>query len=209
MGFTGLAYYDDIFIVNRKRTLKLIDLNAKYNMKWRCFLRSDILCKHGGKEYLKLLKDSGLIEVFVGVESASNQIKENIHKGTTIEQDTDVLYWCKELGIRCKMSFILGLPGESMETMKETRAWILNHRPDIVQVDRLIPFPGTPLTKNADEYDLKYEKQIEEEWFFRGRYDTDSKSFVSTSNLSRDEIDKFWHDLETELVKEGLSNYEH
>jgi radical SAM superfamily enzyme YgiQ (UPF0313 family) len=209
MGFTGLAYYDDIFIVNRKRTLKLIELNAKYNMKWRCFLRSDILCKHGGKEYLKLLKDSGLIEVFVGVESASNQIKENIHKGTTIEQDTDVLYWCKELGIRCKTSFIFGLPGESLESMKKTRKWILKHRPDIVQVDRLIPFPGTPLTKNADEYDLEYEKQIEEEWFFRGRYDTTSKSFVSTSNLSRDEIDKFWHEVEKELIDEGLSNYEH
>jgi radical SAM superfamily enzyme YgiQ (UPF0313 family) len=209
MGFTGLAYYDDIFIVNRKRTLKLIDLNAKYNMKWRCFLRSDILCKHGGKEYLKLLKDSGLIEVFVGVESASNRIKDNIHKGTTIEQDTDVLYWCKELGIRCKMSFILGLPGESMETMKETRAWILNHRPDIVQVDRLIPFKGTPLVDHPEEYDLNYDKVPEEEWFFRGRFDINSHSFVSTSHLSRKEIDIFWRNLEQELLDEGLSSQYH
>jgi radical SAM superfamily enzyme YgiQ (UPF0313 family) len=209
MGFTGLAYYDDIFIVNRPRTLKLLELNAKYNMKWRCFLRSDILHKHGGKDYLKLMKDAGLIEVFVGVESADNQIKENIHKGTTIEQDTAVLEWCKELGIRCKMSFIFGLPGESHSSMNKTRNWILEHRPHIVQVDRLIPFPGTPLTKHPAEYDLKYENAPDEEWFFRGRQDRDSHSFVSTSNLSIREIDVFWRKLEKELVAEGLSGYNH
>jgi radical SAM superfamily enzyme YgiQ (UPF0313 family) len=209
MGFTGLAYYDDIFIVNRKRTYKLLELHQKYDMKFRCFLRSDILCNHGGKDYLKDMQDGGLIEIFIGAESADNRIKENIHKGTTIEQDTAVVEWCKELGITAKVSFIFGLPGESMESMQKTRDWILKYRPDIIQVDRLIPFPGTPLTRNVADYDLQYERPVEEEWFFRGRYDADSKSFVSTSNLSRDEIDDFWHKVEKELVEEGLSNYEH
>jgi len=204
MGFSGLAYYDDIFIVNRRRTLELLDLHIKYNVVYRCFLRSDILCKHGGKEYLQRMKDAGLIEVFVGVESADNQIKANIHKGTTIEQDTAVLEWCKELGVTCKMSFILGLPGESTESMNKTRDWILKHRPHRTQVDRLIPFPGTPLTKNAAEYDLTYETQVEEEWFFRGRQGS-GRSFVSTSHLSVDEIDAFWQSLEVELDQEGIS----
>lgn len=209
LGFNGLAYYDDIFILNRKRTLELLELHRKYGMVFRCFLRSDILCKQGGKEYLQQLAEGGLIEVFVGVESASNQIKANIHKGTTIEQDTAVLQWCKELHVTCKMSFILGLPGETQETMDQTRAWILNNRPHIAQVDRLIPFPGTPLTKNADEYDLVYEATPDEEWFFRGRHDINSKSFVSTSHLTREQIDLFWHSLERELIQEGLSGYNH
>jgi len=209
MGFTGLAYYDDIFIVNRKRTYKLLELHQKYDMKFRCFLRSDILCNHGGKDYLKDMQDGGLIEVFIGAESADNQIKENIHKGTTIEQDTAVVEWCKELGITCKVSFIFGLPGESLESMNKTRDWILKYRPDIVQVDRLIPFPGTPLTKHAEDYDLKYEVPVEDEWFFRGRYDMDSKSFVSTSHLTREQIDRFWHSLEQELIDKGLSTYGH
>jgi radical SAM superfamily enzyme YgiQ (UPF0313 family) len=209
MGFTGLAYYDDIFIVNKKRTYKLLELHQKYDMKFRCFLRSDILSKHGGKDYLKDLQEGGLIEIFIGAESADNQIKENVHKGTTIEQDTDVVRWCKELGITSKVSFIFGLPGESMSSMKKTRQWILENQPDIVQVDRLIPFPGTPLTKNAEEYDLKYETPVEDEWFFRGRHDMDSKSFVSTSHLSVEEIDTFWRNLEKELVAKGLSGYNH
>ena len=155
------------------------------------------------------MKDAGLIEVFVGVESADNRIKNNIHKGTTIEQDTLVLQWCKELGIRCEMSFIFGLPGESRESMETTRTWILENRPDIVQVDRLILFPGTPLADNIDAYDLNYDTPIEEEWFFRGRHDIDSRSFVSTSYLSVEEIDGFWHKLEAELMDEGLSGYGH
>jgi radical SAM superfamily enzyme YgiQ (UPF0313 family) len=107
------------------------------------------------------------------------------------------------------MSFIFGLPGESRESMEATRTWILENRPDIVQVDRLILFPGTPLTDNIGAYDLNYEFPIEEEWFFRGRHDIDSRSFVSTSSLTAEEINDFWHKLEVELVEEGLSGYGH
>jgi radical SAM superfamily enzyme YgiQ (UPF0313 family) len=209
LGFTGLAYYDDIFIVNKRRTLELLELHKRYNTVFRCFLRSDILVKHGGKDYLKELVDGGLIEIFVGVESADNRIKDNIHKGTTIEQDTMVLEWCKDLGVTCKMSFIFGLPGESYESMNRTRDWILKNKPTITQVDRLIPFPGTPLTNHPEQYDLKYEEQPDEEWFFRGRHDIDSHSFVSTSHLTRDEIDTFWRSFEKELVAEGMSGYNH
>lgn len=176
---------------------------------FRCFIRSDILCKHGGKDYLKDLKNGGLIETFIGIESADNQIKENIHKGTTIEQDTAVVEWCKELGVTCKTSFILGLPGETLESMQKTREWILKHRPHIAQTDRLIPFPGTPLTSHPEQYDLNYDEMPDEEWFFRGRYDINSKSFVSTSHLTREQIDEFWHNLEDELLREGLSGHNH
>src|SRR4030043_673524 len=210
LGFTGIAYYDDVFIINKHRTLALMELHKKYgNLPWRCFMRSDILCKHGGKEYLERMKDAGLIEIFIGVESADDRIKANIHKGTTIQQDTQVLEWCKELGITCKMSFIIGLPGESMESMNKTRDWILQNRPHIVQVDRLIPFPGVPLTDHPEQYDLKYNEIPDDEWFFRGKYDTNSKSFVSTSHLTREEIDTFWHSLESELLELGLSGYYH
>lgn len=210
LGFTGIAYYDDIFIMNKHRTLEILKLHKKYGyVPWRCFMRSDILVKHGGIDYLERMKDSGLIELFVGVESADNQIKNNIHKGTTIEQDTKVLEWCKKLGITCKMSFVLGLPGESMESMQKTRDWILKNRPHIAQVDRLIPFPGTPLTEHPEQYDLKYETIPDEEWFFRGKYDENSKSFVSTSHLTREQIDTFWHDLEKTIRDEGLSTYAH
>ena len=117
-----------------------------------------------------------------------------------------MLEWCRELGVTCKMSFILGLPGETHESMERTRAWILKHRPHRVQVDRLIPFPGTPLTDHPEKYDLTYDRQPDEEWFFRGRMGS-GRSFVSTSGLSVEEIDQFWKALEIELHDEGLTTF--
>jgi radical SAM superfamily enzyme YgiQ (UPF0313 family) len=151
------------------------------------------------------MRDGGLVEIFVGVESASNTIKDGITKKTTIEQDTNIVEWCKELGIRCKTSFILGLPGETMETMQMTRQWILKHRPHRVQVGRLIPFKGTPLGDHPENFDIKYENPPDDEWFYRGNMDADSHSFVSTSALSVQEIDTFWRDLEKELEREGIN----
>jgi radical SAM superfamily enzyme YgiQ (UPF0313 family) len=204
LGYQALAYYDDILPLHKGRTLKLMELHRKYGMIWRCFLRSDIINNHGGYDYLKELRDGGLVEIFVGVESADNNIKDNIHKKTTIEQDSNIVHWCKDLGIRCKTSFILGLPGESMESMMATRDWILEHRPDRVQVGRLIPFPGTPLFKNIQDYDIKVEHNVDDDWFYMGKNDM-NHSFVSTSHLTTQEIDDFWHKLNKELEEEGIS----
>lgn len=91
-----------------------------------------------------------------------------------------------------------------METMQETRKWILQNRPSRVQVGRLIPFAGTPLTKNPENYDLNYERQVDDEWFYAGRHDMDTHSFVSTSSLTSDQIDDFWRKLMLELEEEGI-----
>jgi radical SAM superfamily enzyme YgiQ (UPF0313 family) len=204
LGYQALAYYDDILPLHKGRTLKIMELHRKYGMIWRCFLRSDIICNQGGYEYLKELRDGGLVEIFVGVESADNTIKDNIHKKTTIEQDENIVHWSKELGIRCKTSFILGLPGESMESMEKTRKWILEHRPDRVQVGRLIPFPGTPLFKNMQDYDLTVRHNVDDDWFYMGRNE-DNHSFTETSHVTVEQIDDFWHKLNRELEEEGIS----
>lgn len=203
LGYSALAYYDDILPLSRKRTAQIMELHRKYNMIWRCFLRSDIINNQGGYDYLKEMKDGGLVEIFIGVESADNEIKNNVTKKTTIEQDTNIVKWCKQLGIRAKTSLILGLPGESQESMEKTRRWILENRPDRVQVGRLIPFPGTPLFKNIQNYDIQMERNVDDDWFYMGHNDM-THSFVSTSHVSSKEIDEFWHKLNKELEELGI-----
>lgn len=203
LGYNALCYYDDILPIRRDRTLELMKLHRKYGMIWRCFLRSDIINNQGGYDYLRELRDGGLVEIFVGVESASNEIKNNITKKTTIEQDSNIIQWCKRLGIRCKTSFILGLPGESYESIQETLQWILLHRPDRVQVGRLIPFPGTPLTKNPQNYDLVVEHNVDEDWFYMG-HNSETHSFVGTSHLTSKQIDDEWHRVNKILEEAGI-----
>jgi radical SAM superfamily enzyme YgiQ (UPF0313 family) len=149
------------------------------------------------------MRDGGLVEIFVGVESASNEIKNNITKKTTIAQDTNIVNWSRELGIRCKVSLIMGLPGESQETINTTLKWVLENRPDRVQWGRLIPFPGTPLFKNPQNYDLIVERNVDDDWFYMGQNEI-NHGFVGTSHMSAKELDAEWHRVNKILQDEGI-----
>lgn len=217
LGFTGIMFYDDIFPLNKPRTLKMLDV-LKYHHRhngliWRCFLRTDVLAKQGGYEYLRLMREAGLREVLAGVESASNVIKNNIQKGTTIEQDTQALRWCKELGILFKASTILGLPGETRETMQATLDWIIRERPDRADLNTYIPFPGTPITTAMAEGDSSYDiylaqenmedGKFPEEYFYKGPRDS-SVALVGTSALTPLDIKTFRDMAVRVLDAEGI-----
>lgn len=206
-GHTAIMFYDDILPLNKPRTLAIMKLMKKYNLIWRCFLRTDVISKQGGYDYLEELANAGLVEVLAGVESADNRIKAAIHKGTTIEQDTQVLAWCKSLGIKFKASFILGLPSEDRESMARTRDWILEQRPDRVDVNTLIPFPGTPLMRSEDymgvKFDIHWEEELPEEFWYKGPRDS-SQALVSTSHLTREEIGAFRDALMKEIEAAGI-----
>jgi radical SAM superfamily enzyme YgiQ (UPF0313 family) len=203
LGFGGVQFYDDILPLNKARMLEILYMLKRYDLKWRCFIRTDIICKQGGYDYLKEMRDAGLIEVLAGVESASNRIKDNIQKGTTIEQDTQVLEWCKDLGVAFKASFILGLPGDDYDSLNATRKWILANRPDRADINILVPFPGTPLTERIEEYDCYITARLPEEYWYKGPRD-DSVAIVGTSSLTPEEIKKFRDNLVREIEELGI-----
>ncbi len=209
LGFTGIMFYDDIFPLNKPRTLEIADVLAYHNRRnglvWRCLLRVDLIERNGGRDYLRLLFESGLREVAVGVESGSNLIKANIGKRTTIEQDTLVLRWCRDLGIRFKASLVLGLPGETRETMEETRRWILENRPDRVDLNTYIPYPGSPITEAVERglttYDIYWDRTlVTEEFWYKGKgLSRSSSSLTGTSALRPVEIGEFQRKLAEEI----------
>ncbi len=163
--------------------------------------------KQGGFDYLRQMADAGLVEVLAGVESADNRIKNNVHKGTTIEEDTQALRWCKQLGIKFKASFILGLPGEDADSLARTREWILNERPDRADVNALIPMPGTPITRTHDyqgnEYDVTWTGEYTEEEFYKGKKRSASV-VTSTSHLTSEQIRLFRDNLIVEMEAAGV-----
>lgn len=201
--FGGIMFYDDILPLNKVRMKQIMDLLSDYGLFWRCFLRTDIIHKLGGKEYLAQMADSGLLEVLAGVESADNRIKNNIHKGTNIDQDTLALRYCKELGIKFKASLILGLPGETLESMETTRKWVLENRPDRVDVNTLIPFPGTPISRDRDQYDVQWSEEFPEEFWYKGPRD-EAQTIVSTTSLTSEQIRDFRNDFVNDLERLGI-----
>lgn len=208
--FDAIMFYDDIFPLNKQRTLSLLEhmkaIHKDTGMIWRCFMRVDVIAKHGGQEYLEKMYDAGLREVLCGVESGSQRILDNIHKGTTVKQNTLARQWCKNIGLRFKASTILGLPGETMETMQETRRWILENLPDRVDVNIYIPFLGTPITDSILHGEKIYDLEIVEpglhtdEFWYSGKGRA-TNALCRTSALTREQIFEFRTNFMAEIEK--------
>lgn len=254
LGFDAIQFYDDILPINPRRVREMCAHVKRFGFIWRCFCRVDIITKHGGKEYLQFMHDHGLREVLIGAESGSQRILDNIHKETTVEQNATVLRWCDEVGIRCKLSFIIGLPGETHETLEETKQFLQTH---LIQANRrmrhkvdlcsYIPMAGTPIYKavmrqrghgvdideefdsygyhpgeNFSDFDLQwkvdaalmdnffYEPEVmregvnPDEVFYKGRMGA-VRAIVSTSSLSRGDLQKARDEMEAEVRAAGIS----
>lgn len=197
-GFGAIQFYDDVLPLKRARTLEIAEHLSRRGMIWRCFMRSDLAVR-AGRDFLWQLASLGLVELLVGVESGSQEIKDNVNKGTTPEQDSTLLGWCKELDISFKASVILGLPGETRDTMEETRQWLLDNRPDRADINVLIPMPGTPLFDRAEEFDCRWSVPNPDEVFFKGTPGS-LECVVETESLAANEILAFRNDLVAELA---------
>jgi radical SAM superfamily enzyme YgiQ (UPF0313 family) len=94
-------------------------------------------------ETLKIMRDAGLHHVIVGYESGDEQILKNIKKGVTRAQAEEFTRNCKKLGITIHGAFIMGLPGETRETIRKTIDYAKQLDLDSIQVSLASPYPGT------------------------------------------------------------------
>src|SRR5438034_453410 len=98
---------------------------------------------------LKVLKDNGLRLLLVGYETGNQQILNNIKKGVRLDVARRFTRDCKALGIAIHGTFVLGLPGETRETIEETIRFACEIDPDTIQVSLAAPYPGTALYDEA------------------------------------------------------------
>ncbi|MGA0603088.1 hopanoid biosynthesis associated radical SAM protein HpnJ [Caulobacter sp. KR2-114] len=137
---------DDTFTDNLPRAEAIAAELGKLGVTWSCNAKANV-----PRETLKKLKDGGLRLLLVGYESGNQQILHNIKKGMRIEVAEKFTKDCHELGIAIHGTFILGLPGETTETMVETAKWAAKINPHTIQVSLAAPYPGTFLYKQAVE----------------------------------------------------------
>jgi radical SAM superfamily enzyme YgiQ (UPF0313 family) len=103
------------------------------------------------KKTLEVLKANGLRLLLVGYESGNQQILHNIKKGLRVDVAKQFTKDCHALGIVIHGTFILGLPGETEETIEETINYAKEIDPHTIQVSLAAPYPGTFLYKQATE----------------------------------------------------------
>jgi len=133
-----ISFDDDTFSADKKHAVAVARLIKPLNVSWVINARAN--CDY---ETLKEMRDAGLHHVIVGFESGNEQILKNIKKGVTKAQAIEFTRNCKKLGITIHGAFIMGLPGETRETIKETIAYAIDLDLSSIQVSLASPYPGT------------------------------------------------------------------
>jgi len=142
-GVKEVVIEDDTFTINPKRVRKisqmLIDEGLHKRLRWLCNARVNNL----DYDTMKLMKKAGCHLIIPGIESANQQILNNIRKGTKIEQVYQYAKNAKKAGLQIHACYMVGNKGETKETMEETFALALKLNTDTAQFYPLLPFPGT------------------------------------------------------------------
>ena len=141
LGAKEIFFEDDTFTLNKKRVMEFCNgyIERGLSIAWSCNARANTL----DLETMQMMKAAHCRLLIAGFESGSEKILKSIKKGITLEQIRTFSKNAKRAGLLVHGDFIVGLPGETKETIRETRRLIDEIRPDIIQVAVASPFPGT------------------------------------------------------------------
>ncbi len=148
----NIAFIDDTFNVPLKRFQEICQMMIRnnYNYIWFSYLR----CQNIDEETVKLMKESGCKGVFLGIESGSSKILDLMNKRATIDEYRRGINLLKKAGILTFASFIVGFPGETEETVRETIEFIETTKPDFYRVQMWYCDPITPIFQRQEKFGI-------------------------------------------------------
>ncbi len=183
LGVHNIHMYADLFTVNKQQVTDLCHeiLAQGLKIKWTCNSRVDFV----DLEMLQLMAKSGCHFISWGIESGNKEILAHAKKGVDPERARQSLAWARQAGIRNWGYFIIGLPGETVETIKETIAFAKALPLDIALFHIAAPYPGTPFFKEV----------AKNGWFRKGarweEVDMDESTVLDYPNLRAEELE-YW-----------------
>jgi hopanoid biosynthesis associated radical SAM protein HpnJ len=171
-----LFFDDDTFTADPKRAVAIAKGLGKLGVTWSTNSRANV-----DRETLKAMKDGGLRLFVVGYESGNEQILKNIKKGVSVERARRFTKDCHDIGILIHGTFIVGLPGETRETIEETIRFAKEMQPETLQCSLASPYPGTAMYDWVREHKyLTVDSLVDETGY--------QKCTVSYPEVSADEI---------------------
>lgn len=178
-GINYFVFMTDTFTVNKKWVIELCNKIIQINkgIKWLCNSRVDTI----DKEMLIKMKQAGCISISYGIESGSQKILDLSRKNIKIQDSISAVKMTKEVGISVFAYFILGLPGETKETINQTISFASNLDPEYANFHIATPFPGTEFYKAA----IKNKWLVSEDW---NQFEEEGSAVISTENISSQEL---------------------
>ncbi len=180
MGFERINIADDLFTSNKQRVGEFCQTVKDRGLKfgWSAFARVNTV----DDRTVAMMADAGCDCISFGIESGSPEMLKRIRKGITLGQAKKAIKACKNADVMAHASFMVGLPGETKQTLADTQAFAKDL--DIVYgYHFLAPFPGTTVYEDIDDFDLEI---LTRDW---GLYDA-NRPVVRTKEVSpQDQMD--------------------
>ncbi|MBU66686.1 MAG: hopanoid biosynthesis associated radical SAM protein HpnJ [Cupriavidus sp.] len=180
-----IMFDDDTFTDFKPRVEEIARGLGEIGLPWSCNAKANV-----PYDTLKIMKENGLRLLLVGYESGDDQILLNIKKGLRTDIARRFTEDCRKLGIQIHGTFILGLPGETRETIEKTIAYAKEINPHTIQVSLAAPYPGTTLYRQAVDNGWLEENKVIHLVNDQGV----QLAAISYPHLSREEI---YHGVET------------
>jgi len=183
LGFEEVNLEDDLFTLNHRHLNAICDeiMGRGLKFNWSVFARVDTV----DAEVLRRLKEAGCNWVCYGVESGNQQILDTVKKRITLDKVRESVKLAKDAGINVLASFILGLPGETRETMMQTVEFAQELQ-TYYGFHVMAPFPGTEVREKAEEYGVEI---LTNDW---AKYDA-NRPVTRTPGASVDDILEVLH----------------
>ena len=142
-GAEAFTFYDDTLTFDKKRLFEICEgiKKRKINIPWDCQTRVDQV----SREILAEMRGAGCQQVFFGVESGCQRVLDAVNKKTSIEQNEKAIKLAKQAGLFVTISLMIGYPGETPETLKQTVDLVQRAKPDDAYICVATPYPGTEL----------------------------------------------------------------
>lgn len=192
-------YFDDqSFVVKKKHVMEICGEIIRRGLKVPWTVMGDAMFVD--REMLEAMAKAGCIGMKFGVESADQGILKAIGKPLDLERAKQVARWCKELGIRTHATFCLGLPGETVETIKKSMAYMEELEVDTAQVSKAVPYPGTPMYEWAMKNGYLTTTDL-------GRFDGMGTSIISYPGLDNEEIDRWCGIFSRRVARKKVLKY--
>jgi radical SAM superfamily enzyme YgiQ (UPF0313 family) len=180
LGINNIHMYADLFTVNRDQVVELCKMmiDEKIGIKWTSNSRVDFV----DEEMLALMGKAGCRLISWGIESGNEQILKHARKGAYPDKAERALRWAKQAGIMNWGYFIIGLPGETEETIRQTIDFAKKLPLDIALFHVAAPYPGTPF----------FFEVVENKWFRPGtrweQVDMDKGTVLDYPNISAERL---------------------
>ena len=186
-GYRYFYFIDDLFTIDRRRLSAIAErmIEEKLDIRWQCLARVDRVTP----DLLQLMYHAGCREVRYGIESGNPQILERIGKEITLEQVRKAVAWTAEAGILAKGYFMLGLPGDTEETMQETIRFASELKLDQAMFSLTTPFPGTRLWEElvARHPEIEFNQDFSQAFYYTN-YEHTIKPFLNVSEVSDERL---------------------